>query len=90
MKKQQSLNGSNIYSYYGEDIETDEQNECSLFAGDTIVNGGHIASTTFYNVEMKNVEIGQYVRVQDASLNKIYLDGTNSEKSIVSNDTTAT
>lgn len=68
-----TLNDSNVYSYYGKDIETDERNECSLFAGDTIVNGGHIASTTFYNVDMKNVAIGQYVRVQDASLNKVVL-----------------
>lgn len=68
------LNDSNLYSYYGANIETNERGECSLIYGDAKVNSGHLSSVTFYNVEMTHTRVGQYVRVHDAELTNIILD----------------
>lgn len=64
-----------FYSYYGPHIETSDRSECSLIKGPSIVNGGSVWSSTFYDVDMNEPSIGKFVRLQDARLNNILLSG---------------
>ncbi len=75
------------YSCHIKTLKRDERNECSLFAGDTIVNGGHIAPTTFIRWD-ENVEIGLCTCTRRV-FEQGCLDGTNSRK-VMFQMTTAT
>lgn len=68
-----TLNNSTIYSYYGENIETSERDETSVFEGTTIVNNGSVGSTTFYDVTLNNTDVRKFVRIHDGNLNNINL-----------------
>lgn len=70
---QTTFDDCTFYSYYGPNVETSDRSECSMIRGDATVNGGHIWSSTFYNVEINHSTIGKFVRFQDATLNNILL-----------------
>ena len=67
------ITDSTIYSYYGENIETSERDETSVFEGTTIVNNGSVGSTTFYDVTLNNTDVRKFVRIHDGNLNNINL-----------------
>lgn len=75
-----TLNDSTIYSYYGENIETSERDETSVFEGSTIVSGGSVGSTTFYDVTLNNTDVRKFVRIHDGNLNNINLTTKHSDK----------
>lgn len=72
---QTTFDDCTFYSYYGPHIETSDRSECSLIKGPSIVNGGSVWSSTFYDVDMNEPSIGKFVRLQDARLNNILLSG---------------